>query len=383
MKETGFVNAWNAIARSKRAAGDRFACRCIAARWSASTVAPTDSASFSCTRLAVPSLAPFCVMVFVALLLCWVVFLSPQVAYAETASLQAQSQSQPLSLTVHCVHDDVNVPGVRVSAYRVATAGEGGALQPVAPFDAYPVLWSASSVDEARALAITLEGLVLRDGVAPTDEAITNTNGIAVFPTSGEALEPGAYLVMGQAIEHAGALYVPQPMLITLPLQNDDGTLDFAPVVRMKNESLPVGGKTSLDVTKVWADATNTALNRPDSITVQLLRDGQVVQTAQLSDANGWHVLFGNLPNEYRWSIVEAEVPEGFVTSVSQQGTSATITNTRTTPEEPPVTPDNPGGSDNPGGKLPQTGQLWWPVPLLVVAGGVFVTIGVLRSRKD
>ena len=35
-----------------------------------------------------------------------------------------------------------------------------------------------------------------------------------------------------------------------------------------------------------------------------------------------------------------------------------------------------------PGNKLPQTGILWWPVPLLLCTGLVFVMIGVLRRRR-
>lgn len=35
-----------------------------------------------------------------------------------------------------------------------------------------------------------------------------------------------------------------------------------------------------------------------------------------------------------------------------------------------------------PGNKLPQTGILWWPVPLLLCAGLAFVMIGVIRRRK-
>lgn len=33
------------------------------------------------------------------------------------------------------------------------------------------------------------------------------------------------------------------------------------------------------------------------------------------------------------------------------------------------------------GGKLPQTGQLWWPVPVLVFAGILFVLVGWYRRR--
>lgn len=43
------------------------------------------------------------------------------------------------------------------------------------------------------------------------------------------------------------------------------------------------------------------------------------------------------------------------------------------TPTEPP---------EKPGDKLPQTGQLWWPVPLLVMAGLTFLVVGFLRRRE-
>lgn len=42
----------------------------------------------------------------------------------------------------------------------------------------------------------------------------------------------------------------------------------------------------------------------------------------------------------------------------------------------PPVTKTPPP-------KLPQTGQLWWPVPLLVIAGLLFILAGWRRKRAD
>lgn len=56
---------------------------------------------------------------------------------------------------------------------------------------------------------------------------------------------------------------------------------------------------------------------------------------------------------------------------------------------EPKAT--QPGGSVLPddtdetteasGGKLPQTGQLWWPVPVLLILGIAFILIGLIRRR--
>lgn len=39
------------------------------------------------------------------------------------------------------------------------------------------------------------------------------------------------------------------------------------------------------------------------------------------------------------------------------------------------------GKKSSAGGKLPQTGQLWWPVPVLALAGMLFVSFGWYRRR--
>lgn len=45
-------------------------------------------------------------------------------------------------------------------------------------------------------------------------------------------------------------------------------------------------------------------------------------------------------------------------------------------PTEPPKTPTFPGG------KLPQTGQLWWPVPVLILCGLLCIAVGLFRRRR-
>lgn len=48
--------------------------------------------------------------------------------------------------------------------------------------------------------------------------------------------------------------------------------------------------------------------------------------------------------------------------------------------EVKPTTPSSSGGGG--GGKLPQTGQLWWPVPVLVCAGLGCIAVGLIRRRE-
>ena len=46
--------------------------------------------------------------------------------------------------------------------------------------------------------------------------------------------------------------------------------------------------------------------------------------------------------------------------------------------EVKPTAPPSSGG----GKKLPQTGQLWWPVPVLACAGLGCIAVGLFRRRE-
>ena len=46
------------------------------------------------------------------------------------------------------------------------------------------------------------------------------------------------------------------------------------------------------------------------------------------------------------------------------------------------VKPTSPPSSGGGGGKLPQTGQLWWPVPVLACAGLGCIAVGLFRRRE-
>ena len=101
--------------------------------------------------------------------------------------------------------------------------------------------------------------------------------------------------------------------------------------------------KTSVDVTKKWDDDDNLDQVRPDSITVNLLQNGEKVDSAELNEDNQWKHTFSDLDkydsthSEYEYTV-EEEMPEG----VSENYTAAvtgsaaegfTITNTHESTE--------------------------------------------------
>lgn len=76
---------------------------------------------------------------------------------------------------------------------------------------------------------------------------------------------------------------------------------------------------------------------------------------------------WGNLEANHSWHIREKAVP-GYETRITREGNVFVVTNTR-----------QAGTSAS---RLPQTGLLWWPVPLLATGGLGLVLLGLLRRRK-
>lgn len=131
---------------------------------------------------------------------------------------------------------------------------------------------------------------------------------------------------------------------------------------------------------KVWNDAGQEH-DRPKKITVQLLKNGEVYDTVILNERNSWRYIWNDLPKydknglPIEWRVVEL-TPEGYTVSITQESGTFVVTNT---PKQPSVMPP----TDQPKEPtLPQTGELWWPVPVLAAAGLLLIAAGAGKKRK-
>jgi len=88
---------------------------------------------------------------------------------------------------------------------------------------------------------------------------------------------------------------------------------------------------TELTVKKVWND---DGMNRPESITVYLLRDGELADSVEITEADNWTYTWEELPAGYSWSVVEGET-DGYTTEYRVEGTVVTVTNTKIIVNEP------------------------------------------------
>ena len=243
-----------------------------------------------------------------------------------------------------------------------------------------------------NAIVSTLEGYIAANHPTPTDRGRTAHDGMVRFPTGSTPLDAGLYLVVGQPHVQNKTIYEFYPTIVRIdPGKNIQ--------IRPKMESFPdldPGPDESAEtvtrkVLKVWNDAGISHL-RPEEVVVHLLRNGEIYSTVTLSQENNWRHTWTKLDKNSKWNVVEV-VPNGYTVTVERKGVTFVVTNTRK-PTVPPV-PDTPDPPDpdvpltpptetpsSPGRPvLPQTGQLWWPVPLLVIAGLVFVVLGLLRRR--
>ncbi|MBQ7929248.1 MAG: Cna B-type domain-containing protein, partial [Methanobrevibacter sp.] len=76
----------------------------------------------------------------------------------------------------------------------------------------------------------------------------------------------------------------------------------------VNNTHVPV--VTSVDVTKVWNDANDQDGVRPAEVTVVLVSDGKVINTAVLNANNNWHASFKELPVYSNGELIKYSVEE-------------------------------------------------------------------------
>ena len=145
------------------------------------------------------------------------------------------------------------------------------------------------------------------------------------------------------------------PFLVTIPIDSADGYV-YDVNASPKTE---VAKLTSITIKKVWN--TDSATEAAESITVQLLRNGKVIETATLNAQNNWQVTYTNMPESDAYSIQELYIPKGFTATYQQRGYVFTVTNTST---------------------LIQTGQIIWPIPVLALTGVFLIGIGSTLLQK-
>lgn len=337
------------------------------------------------------------------------------------------------SVTIHTgeTNGGVALEGITVRLYRVADAAikdgwitytKNALFDPEKNPEWVNQDVSLTISDEWAARAKTLAGYTEKAGFDKQELAQglvwkgeTDADGNVTF----DNLSVGLYLIVTETYKRGRATYTFVPSLLCLPSRDDDREwiYDWTLSPKYEKETKGNGGgdkstPVELSVVKVWDDEGQES-DRPDSVTVELLRDGVSYATQTLTKSNNWRYTWTDLSSANEWTINEVGSPNAKYTVLTEkEGSIYTVTNSHTvdiddpdTPlapdpgtDTPPTTiddpdvplspaePTEPAQPDTPADKLkklPQTGQLWWPVPILAVAGILCFSAGWLRSRRE
>ena len=244
---------------------------------------------------------------------------------------------------------------------------------------------------------------VLQEEQTPVAEGILDGQGRLTF----SALAEGYYLLKGHTLEITQDRFCRFDMSL-LALPGAEGA--YALVVEPKYEIEDIPGTVTYRALKLWED--DKPQERPGSIQVELYRNDELQDTVTLSKENRWQYQWQDSDPSADWAVAEL-TPACYRAEYERSGNTFVVHNTSRTVVEPteptetisPTAPSDPTGPseptapsestepsqpteptaptepDKPG--LPQTGQLWWPVPVMAFAGVLLFLLGWLRRKES
>ena len=146
--------------------------------------------------------------------------------------------------------------------------------------------------------------------------------------------------------------------------------------------------KTDITVKKVWNDEGNAKGQRPTSVSVSIIANSSVLETAVLTSEGNWEHTFTDMPVNLSYTVMEDAVSgyaasysgnaaEGFVitNTCDEDGTSGTPL-PPTEPSQPEESPDAEQSGEKP--LIPQTGTNVIPAYVIMTLGAILVLIGLV-----
>lgn len=253
--------------------------------------------------------------------------------FAMSVSAYAVS-GESYTLTVDFETDNSSISGSQVKVYRVFD--RNNAL--VGDFAKYNVkLGDATDSEALGKLSDTLSAYVTNDNIKADYSGTTGASGKASFTVSQE----GIYLITATPVDVGDFRYTPKPSLVRIPYVSASGERVTQVTVELKYERRNIG-------------------------------TGSVSTSATTSETS-----VSSVSTEISSTTTES-VTSSVVTSSAYNNTTTTSKTTVTTSEPTTTTVKTSATTTVTEPELPQTGQLWWPVPVMFIAGVLILLVGII-----
>lgn len=274
-------------------------------------------------------------------------------------------------VNVVCDRENKPVAGAEWSIFKAAEKNEDGEYTLVGDFAEYPVdLSGVTETSQMQDIADTLESYTKTDSLTAVSTAVTDEQGIASLTVDGA----GLYLVTGKSFDSETQKFTPSAMFVEV----DDKVLGEGEMtVYAKYTIEDITEEADFSVKKTWVVPNNDEKAIPKSVKVEIYCDGEVKETVTLDASNKWEYAWKG-DGKSEWAVKEIDVPESFTVVTKNSGGEFSITNSYKGSSG-----DNSQKTSSVPEKLPQTGALNWPVPVLAGCGIVFIAAGWRISRKS
>ena len=292
---------------------------------------------------------------------------TPGIAFATATSDAKESIAvdTACSLTMTYRAGELCFPDVQIRIYRVADVSADFQYTLTEDFSGTQLrLNGVSSQTEWNAVRTTLEMHIAANNPDPSATALTGSDGTVRFTD----LPVGLYFICPASCANDGFRYYFASALTALPNLDPKGTWNYDAVIQPKADAdNPTGEDLEYKVLKVWKDDGLT--KRPTSVTVDILHDGVAVKTVTLSEENNWFYSWFAEDDGSRWSVIERDVPEGYVMTVEERTTTFVIVNTF---------PDRP---DEPEPETGETANIGLYIAVMCFSGIMMLALSAIAKR--
>lgn len=253
-----------------------------------------------------------------------------------------------INITLLEKEDNIKIEGAEITLYKIANVKE----------DNHNLVFEY--VDELSNCNLSIASLKAEDVGKCINKDITgikkftSAEGVVYF----DELDLGLYLVK-QTNRVSGFSKI-DPFLVMIPSEIDNKWI-------YDIESEPktdIIRTIDLSVKKVWNTTktnNNDSISLPKSIDIQLLLNGEIIDTVTLSEENNWQYTFSNIEKNDNYVVREVIVPNGYTVTYQKDGNLFIVTNTSS---------------------LVHTGQMYWLVGLFLSIGIIFIITSLICNRN-
>lgn len=259
------------------------------------------------------------------------------------------SKKGSIKITLEEKESNQGISGAELSLYHVANASEK---------DNNLVFYYVEGLETCDADLSNLEADNLTGNIkkclsedTASTKKITDTNGIVKY----NDLTLGLYLVK-QTNKVEGYSSIDE-FLVMIP-KTIDNNWTYNIEAEPKTE---IYQTIDLQVVKEW-NKQNKNNKLPESVTIELLKDEEIIDTVALSELNNWTYTWDDIEKSDKYSVRETNIPKGYTATYKNEEYKFIVTNTD---------------------KLAQTGQIYLPIIILSATGMLFIILGIIELKKN